>query len=167
LIGTYIFGDWETRRVWGMKVESQQLGERYELIDPTVRIVDLAEGDDGELYLLDHDNGSIFTLMPNPDRDKTSQFPHQLGQTGIFESVNEHAPAPGVLPFSVNVEQWSDYATAERPIGVPHSETVRIYPKARPQFRRAVDFPTNTVLLKTLSLDMVAGKPASRKRIKS
>src|SRR4029453_15915318 len=40
LNGAYIFGDWETRRVWAMNVASDKVGERYELIDPTVRIVD-------------------------------------------------------------------------------------------------------------------------------
>jgi uncharacterized repeat protein (TIGR03806 family) len=171
LNGTYIFGDWETRRVWGMKVDGQQLGERYELIDPVVRIVDFAEDEAGELYLLDHDDGSIFTLEPNPDRGKTSNFPRQLSQTGLFESVQQHQPAKGVLPFSVNVEQWSDHATAERLIGVPHSETIRIYPRPRPipgsQFSRAVDYPADTVLVKTLSLDMVTGEPASRRRIET
>jgi putative heme-binding domain-containing protein len=171
LAGTYIFGDWETRRVWGMKVDGQSLSNRYELIDPVVRIVDFAEDDQGELYLLDHDDGSIFTLEPNPDRGQTSKFPTRLSETGLFESVADHQPAPGVLAFSVNVEQWSDHATAERLIAVPQSETIRIYPKPRPipgsQFSRAVDWPTDTVLVKTLSLEMIAGDPASARRIET
>ncbi len=71
LDGTYIFGDWETRRIWGAKVEGGKLGERRELIDPAVRIVDFAEDAAGELYLLDHDDGSIYTLARNPAARKS------------------------------------------------------------------------------------------------
>jgi putative heme-binding domain-containing protein len=171
LEGTYIFGDWETRRVWGVKVDGEKLGERYELIDPTVRIVDFAEDREGELYLLDHDDGAIYGLAPNPASGQPSRFPRKLSETGLFESVAKHAPAAGVLPFSINAEQWSDHATAERWIGVPGTEPVRIHnkPKNIPgsQFSRATDWPEGAVLIKTLSLDLARGDAAIRRRIET
>jgi putative heme-binding domain-containing protein len=171
LVGTYIFGDWETRRMWGAKVEGTKLGERYEIIDPVVRIVDFAESRDGELYLLDHDDGSIYTLAPNTASGEENRFPRKLSETGLFESVERHAPAPGVLPFSINVEQWSDHATAERWVGVPGSGSIQIRPKPKlvpgSQFSRAVEHPKDTVLLKTLSLEMVAGDPSTSRRIET
>ncbi|MEQ8784757.1 MAG: PQQ-dependent sugar dehydrogenase [Pirellulaceae bacterium] len=171
LVGSYVFGDWETRRIWSVKVDGDQVGPRRELIDPTVRIVDFTEDADGELYLLDHDDGSIYTFTPNPDAGKKSNFPRRLSETGLFTSVVDHVPAPGVVPFSVNVEQWSDHATAERMIGVPGVAAIRIHEKPEPipgsQFRRATDYPTDTVLLKTLSLEMVAGDPTSSRRIET
>jgi putative heme-binding domain-containing protein len=171
LDGTYIFGDWETRRVWGAKVEGEKLGERHELIDPTVRIVDFAEDSDGELYLLDHDNGSIYTLVPNTASSDTSRFPRRLSETGLFQSVASHEPAPGVLPFSVNVEQWSDHAVAERLIGLPGSDTIYVRPRPKhvpgSQFSRATEYPQDAVLLKTLSLEMTSGDPTSRRRIET
>jgi uncharacterized repeat protein (TIGR03806 family) len=171
LEGTYIFGDWETRRVWGVKVDGDKLGERYELIDPTVRIVDFAEDRAGELYLLDHDDGSIFTLARSEAKADENPFPRRLSETGIFQSVARHEPAAGVLPFSVNVEQWSDHATAERLIGVPGSESIRLYSRKQPipnsQFSRTVEYPLDTVLVKTLSLEMTAGAPTSQKRIET
>ena len=171
LEGSYVFGDWETRRIWGAKVEDGKLGERYELIDPTIRIVDFAEDKDGELYLLDHYDGSIFTLARNEMKADANPFPRKLSETGLFQSVAKHEPAPGVLPFSVNVEQWSDHATAERLVAVPGSESIQNYPKARPvpgsQFSRATDYPKDTVLLKTFSLEVVDGDKSSRKRIET
>jgi len=171
LVGTYIFGDWETRRMWGAKVEGTQLGERYEIIDPVVRIVDFAESREGELYLLDHEDGSIYTLAPNPVSNEPNIFPRSLSATGLFQSAADLAPAPGVLPFSINVEQWSDHATAERLVAVPGSESIQVRPKAKlvpgSQFSRAVEHPKDTVLLKTLSLEMVEGDPATRRRIET
>lgn len=171
LNGEYIVGDWETRRVWGMKTDGDKAGERYELIDPTVRIVDFAEDSSGELYLLDHDNGSIYTLARNTSAADTSVFPLRLSDTGLFQSVARHEPAAGVLPFSINCEQWSDRAAAERLLGVPGSETIQVRAKATSvpgsQFSRATEYPKGTVLLKTLSLELKSGDPASRQRIET
>jgi putative heme-binding domain-containing protein len=171
LDGTYIFGDWETRRIWGAKVEGSKLGPRRELMDPVVRIVDFAEDHDGELYLLDHDDGSIYTLARNEVKADAHRFPRRLSETGIFQSVAKHEVAAGVLPFSINVEQWSDGATAERFIGVPDRGVIRMRPTAKlvpgSMFSRATDYPRDTVLLKTLSLEMVQGEPASRRRIET
>lgn len=172
LVGHYVFGDWETRRIWGAKItDDNKLAEKFELIDPTVRIVDFAEAPDGELYLLDHEDGSIFTLAKNIVPADAPRFPRLLSESGIFQSVARHQPAQGVLPFSINAEQWSDGATAERLIAVPGRESIRLRPKPRvvpgSQFSRAVDYPLNTVACKTLSLEMVQGDPASRRRMET
>lgn len=172
LDGTYVFGDWETRRIWGAKVHDDgTLGERQDLIDPTVRIIDFAEDRAGELYLLDHDDGSIYTLQRAERKTDSHRFPKWLSETGLFRSVESHEVAPGVLPFSINAEQWSDGATAARFLGVPGSGTIQIHPAARAvansMFTRAVDFPVDSVLTKTLSLEMTDGDPSSRRRIET
>lgn len=163
LVGHYVFGDWETRRIWSAKVEDdsskgKKLGERRELIDPTVRIVDFAEDAAGELYLLDHESGAIFGLERNVVSADAPKFPRKLSETGLFRDVAKHEPAPGVIPFSINVEQFSDGATAERFVAVPGKESIKLHAKAkaipRSQFSRAVDWPTDSVLVKTFSLLM-------------
>ena len=171
LEGVYVFGDWETRRGGGAKVTDAGLGERVELIDPTVRIVDFAEDNDGELYLLDHEDGSIYTLVRNVVSSQGNPFPRKLSETGIFRSAVTHEAAAGVLPFSINCEQWSDHATAQRFIGVPGTGAIQVRsrPKVVPgsQFSRATDFPLDTVLVKTLSLDLVEGDPSTRRRVET
>mgnify|MGYP003343859535 CR=1 FL=1 len=172
LVGSYVFGDWETRRIWGAKVtEDGKLGEKFELIDPIVRIVDFAESADGELYLLDHDDGSIFTLAVNDIPTEDRKFPQRLSESGLFTSVAGHQIAPGVLPFSVNAEQWSDGAFAERFVAIPGNEPIRVAPRPRSipgsMFSRSTDFPLNSVLMKTLSFDLVRGDPNSRRRIET
>lgn len=174
LVGTYIFGDWETRRVWGVNADGNDPGPKREIVDPTVRVVDFGEDNDGEIYLLDYDAGTIHAIVENPPQAEPHPFPHRLSETGIFgsnDSVAEVRPAPGVVSYSVNAEQWSDGATAERFVGVPGDGSVRIYSQpqaiAGSMFSRSIEFPADSVLVKTLSLEMKAGEPASRRAIET
>ncbi len=170
LYGHYIFGDWETRRVWSAKItDDGKLEPKKDLIDPVVRIVDFGESLDGELYLLDHDDGSIYTLAHNEVPEDAPKFPTRLSDSGLYQALQKHQVAPGVLPFSINSEQWTDGARAARFIALPGESAVRIRPKPRlvpgSQFSRATDFPKDTVLLKTLSMDV--GKNSETKRIET
>jgi putative heme-binding domain-containing protein len=173
LDGTYIFGDWETRRIWGVKPgePSQKIGQPNELIDPTVRIVGFSEDNAGEIYLLDYDSGSIQELVRNEPEKNPHVFPRTLSETGLFDSVSDHAIAPGVVPFSINAEMWADHATTERFLAVPGEGSIRFRPKATKvagsMFSRTMDYPKDSVLLKTLSLEMVAGDPKTKKRIET
>jgi len=171
LEGQYIFGDWETRRMWATKMDGNKVVHRYEILDPIVRIVDFAEDADGELYLLDHDSGAVFTLARNNVKSTENLFPRKLSDTGLFKSVPDHAVADGVLPFSINAPAWADYATGERFMAIPGKETIKLKSKAKPvegsQFSRQVDFPLDTVAMKTLSLELVKGDPSTRKRIET
>lgn len=172
LVGHYVFGDWETRRVWAAKITGDgKLEEKFEIIDPVVRIVDFGEDADGELYLLDHDDGSIYTLAKNVVSADAPKFPRKLSESGLFQATAKHQLAAGVLPFEINAEQWSDGAAAQRFIAVPGTEPIRLRPKPKivpnSQFSRAVDYPLNSVACKTLSVEMTAGDPNSRRRIET
>src|SRR5262249_18344850 len=113
-----------------------------------------------------------YQLSPN---DKVSErrpdFPRKLSETGLFASVKEHKPAPGVLPFAVNAEQWSDHAQSDRLLGLPGTSTVKLYDEsvAIPGgfFSGTVFFPKDGVLTRTFSMEMEAGNPASRRRLET
>src|SRR5262249_33234877 len=115
---------------------------------------------EGEFYFLDHTAGTIHTLVPNPKRDQNSAFPRKLSDSGLFASVVDQAPAPGVLPYSINAEPWADYTVFQRWVAIP--EELSIKPEAP-----AWIYPTDTVLVKTISLDLEANNPASRRRIET
>ncbi|MCY2965121.1 MAG: PQQ-dependent sugar dehydrogenase, partial [Planctomycetota bacterium] len=171
LVGQYIFGDWETRRIWGVNSKDAETAERREVVEPTVRIVDFSEDNAGELYLLDHDSGTIHELVKTNAPSTEATFPRKLSQTGLFQSVDKHEIAAGVLPFQVNAPLWSDHATAERFLGVPGDGTIRLFPSPQSvpnsMFQRATDFPVDTVLVKTLSLELEPGQIASSRRIET
>ena len=111
LRGAYIFGDWETRRLWAARFERDRTKEMPEIARPQVRIVAFGEDHDGELYFLDHDHGTLHTLERNDADVQNADFPTKLSETGLFASIKDHTPADGVIPFLINARQWQDGAT--------------------------------------------------------
>ena len=173
LHGQYLFGDWETRRIWGVSVdvEGDGVGPRREIVEPTVRVVGFAEDHRGEIYLIDYDEGTIQELVRNEVEASQNVFPLHLSDSGIFASVADHRLADGVISFSINAEMWTDHAMAKRAIAVPNTESIELYPKRigieGSMFERSMIFPADTVLVKTLSLEMTHGNPSSARRIET
>jgi putative heme-binding domain-containing protein len=158
LRGAYIFGDWETRRLWAARFQGDQTTEMPEIARPSVRIVAFGEDNDGELYFLDHDSGTLHTLERNNDGSQNANFPTKLSTTGLFASVKDHTPAGGVIPFTVSSRQWQDGATAEYWVAFPGVSSAVLHATGKPvpglvywhNFR--MHFPKDAVLLRTLSL---------------
>jgi putative heme-binding domain-containing protein len=158
LRGAYIFGDWETRRLWAARFEGDRTKELPEITRPSVRIVAFGEDKEGELYFLDYDGGTMHTIERNDRVAKNADFPTKLSETGLFASVKDHKPAPGVLPFAVNSRQWQDGATTEHWVAFPGESSATLYATGKPipgmvswrHFR--MHFPKDAVLMKTVSL---------------
>ena len=51
LRGAYVFGDWETRRLWAARFEGDRAREMPEIARPSIRFVAFGEDRDGELLL--------------------------------------------------------------------------------------------------------------------
>jgi uncharacterized repeat protein (TIGR03806 family) len=173
LIGAYICGDWVTRKLWGTRFDGDRIVSHKELAQTTLRVVAFGEDNDGELYFLNYDEaGGIYQLAPNDHvRDTSATFPRKLSETGLFVSVKQHEPAPGVIPFSVNAAQWADHATAERFVALPEETTAQMYdipiPIPETFYSGQVFFPKDGVLAKTFSLEMERGNPRSRRRLET
>src|SRR6185436_17229432 len=148
----YFYGDWETRRIWANPVRGNTLGDRREVARTPLRIGDFAEDAEGELLVLDYENGGIHRIEPNDAAARNADFPLSLGATGLFTSVAAQAPAPGVIPIAVNAAAWADGASAERWLAVPGRETIRLVDKNQDWPKESV-WPKDSVLAKTLTLD--------------
>lgn len=171
LRGKYVFGDYETRRIWSAKITPSAnsadfgcdiLTELTDLVAPSVRIVAFGEDTAGELLLLHFDEGTIYGLDPNESAGQPSDFPQRLSQTGLFADPATQQPSAGVLPFDVNVPMWNDGAAAERFVAVPSADPINVLPGAvRRQnsiLRESMQFPTNSVLTRTVSLNDDSGR---------
>jgi putative heme-binding domain-containing protein len=158
LRGAYVFGDWETRRLWAARFEGDRTKEMPEIARPSVRIVAFGENRDGELYFLDQDGGTIHTIERNDPGARNVAFPMKLSQTGLFAEGTDPTPLAGVLPFAVNSRQWQDGATAEHWVAFPGESFATLYVVAKPipgmvdwhHFR--MHFPKDAVLVRTISL---------------
>ncbi len=85
LRGSYIFGDFESRRIWALKQKDRQFQEIVEIGRAPSRIVSFAEGIDGELYLVGYDSGTIFHI----DFEKVDLSPRKVR---IIAETAESAP---------------------------------------------------------------------------
>jgi uncharacterized repeat protein (TIGR03806 family) len=118
LDGAYIYGDYSTGRIWGMKHDGQRVVWHRELADTSLQIAAFRVDQRGELLIVDH-GGGIYRMAHAPEAAPSMPFPKALSDTGLFESTRDHALAPGVIPYSVNATGWNDGATAERFLAVP------------------------------------------------
>ena len=110
--------------------------------------------------MLDHTAGTIHQLIPNPGAGRASTFPKTLSESGLYSDVAAQTPAPGVLPYSINVTPWADHAVAERLVAIPGTSSIKAEGEAW-------SFPKDSVLVKTLSLDLEKGNRSSRRRIET
>ena len=166
LRGFYIYGDYDTGRIWALKYDSKakKLTEHFQLTDTTLRIIAWGQDSDGEVVAMDFIDGGLYRLIvaPKSKGPLPPPFPRKLSETGVFASTKDHTPAKGLIPYSVNAELWSDGAFKERFIGLPGDSKIEfetvIYPQPAPGSVPGWRFPDGTVLVKTFSLETEPGK---------
>lgn len=173
LVGAYIFGDWETRRIWAARFEGDRLKEMPELVKPMVRPSAFGEDHDGELYFVDYDTGLMYTLERNDAAGANTKFPTKLSETGLFADVKNHIMADGVIEFEPNARQWQDSAVARYFVALPGLSSVTLFDKPRPLAGQVywhnfhMQFPKDAVLVKSVSLDVFTEGKLQRKRIET
>ncbi len=161
LTGAYIYGDYETGKIWGLRHEGDTVTWRQELADTTLRPCSFAVGSDGRFYLVAHLTGEIHELVPAPPRDTQPPFPLRLSATGLFASLTELAPSPGVVSYSVNTPQWCDTADARRHLALPGTRQMTFAASGH------WTFPEGAVLVKTLSVPSIDAPLTARRRIET
>jgi len=146
LNGAYIYGDYSSGRIWGMKHDGMQPIWHRELADTSLMIAGFVVDQRGELLIVDH-AGGIYRLAPAKIDANLPPFPTRLSETGLFADSAKHEVAPGVIPYSVNVSGWNDGAAAERFMAIPGDEKVTYHAN------RSWEFPNGTALVQTLTLN--------------
>ncbi|MCE9547871.1 MAG: PQQ-dependent sugar dehydrogenase [Planctomycetia bacterium] len=165
LQGAYIYGDYSTGKIWGIRHDGQKAIWHRELATTTLSIVGFGTDADGELLICDlhgTNESHLYTLEPSPPGPKVSNFPRLLSQSGLFRSVRDHAMQPGVIPYEVNSPLWSDGAYKQRYMAVPGDN-----PKIDVTPTRGWGFPEGTVLVKSFALETEEGNHATRKWIET
>ena len=166
LVGVYLYGDWSTGRVWGIKHDGTKATWHHELVDTPFNITGFGTDHAGELYVIDHVSG-FYRLEPRTAADRPAPpFPIRLSETGLFASVTAHTPHPAALPFDVIAPQWADGATMERFAAIPGLERIEQTPQKNAG--GSWTLPDGSVLVQTLALDLVdEGGKKVHKRIET
>lgn len=150
----YIYGDYETGKIWALWHDGKQVTRREEIADTPHKIVTFGRSDDGEIYWMNWEQDThIYRLAPNPAVGKPSQFPRKLSDTGLFTDTAQQTPAAGVFPFEITEPMWQDGATATRFIGLPAGKRVKTTTSgnaAKPNYK--VEWPAESVLARTIAL---------------
>jgi len=160
LQGAYLYGDYGTGKIWSARYRDGKISEHRELADTPYQILGFAQDRAGEIYFVDF-AGPIYRLEPAPPDMVRPEFPRTLSASGVFTSVRDYQVHPGLVPYTVNAPLWSDGASKERHLGIPGEGRIDFTEEG------AWGLPDGTVLVKTFSLDMERGNPASRRRIET
>lgn len=155
LRGAYIYGDYETGKIWALWHDGDKITRHEEIADTPHRISTFGVDEVGELFYLHWGTpGGIYRLSRNPNAGRPSTFPRLLSATGLFSDVVKQAPAAGVSAFDVREPMWQDGASAQRFIGLPGDKRITTEIKRKKDGTVAssvVTWPADAVLAKTLS----------------
>ncbi len=155
----YIYGDYETGKIWALWHDGKQVTRRDEIADTPHKISTFGLGEDGEIYWINYEKESrIYRLAPNPAVGKPSQFPRKLSATGLFTDTPTQTPAQGVLPFEITEPMWQDGATATRFVALPEGTRIKTTVNG---LNFKVEWPANSVLARTITW------PATQQRIET
>ncbi len=158
LVGSFVYGDYIMGTIWAIRPDKDNSYSHTTLVDTDQRIVAFTETRDGRILVLDYDlTGQIYELLPSDEKDTTATFPRRLSDTGLFKSLETMQPAPGVVPYGVKFEPWTDGATGERWVAVPGDGKIRLAERKQP-----ARYPEGTVLVKHLSLPRGKGREPIR-----
>jgi glucose/arabinose dehydrogenase len=165
LRGAYIYGDYSTGKIWGMRHDGDKVLWHKELADSRLQITCFGTDSKGELLIADHrgdGKGNFFTLEPTPKDDKPVDFPKTLSETGLFASVKGHVVQRALIPYSVIAPLWGDNAFKERWIALPGAATQIDFARSR-----GWNFRDGAVIVKSFGLEIHEGNTASRKWIET
>lgn len=170
LVGAYMYGDWETGKIWALHPDGSRVLRQREICDTSLRIVTFAPAADGEMLVMDYREGKrdsgIYRVVRNTSASAATPFPRRLSETGLFTDVTRQVPAAGVYGYRPVATMWADHATSERWLALPGASVVTTA-RGHPWSEVSWAFPSNAVLAKTISLELVAGDPASRIRLET
>jgi glucose/arabinose dehydrogenase/mono/diheme cytochrome c family protein len=157
LRGAYIYGDWSTGKIFGIKHDKGRVTWHKELAVTTLQITGFGLDSHGELLIADH-GGGYYRLELAPKVDRPANFPTKLSETGLFTSAKDHRVHPALVPYSVNAPLWSDGADKERFMALPGLTNIDFTTTG------GWNFPEGAVMVKTFSLDLAG---AGRRRIET
>ncbi len=160
LYGTYIYGDYVDREIWGLRYENGAVVENTLLADSPNLVSSFGEDEAGEVYVVNY-SGQIYTFDP-PDTNTTpGNIPDTLSNAGLYTDMINQTVALGIIPYGVNSRLWSDGAYKTRYLALPGVTQIGFSENGFWQF------PPNAVLVKNFYLEMERGNPDSRKIIET
>ncbi|MAT15496.1 MAG: hypothetical protein CMJ46_09540 [Planctomyces sp.] len=154
----YIYCDYATGKVWGLRYVNGEVTWNEELADSSYSVPTFGKDHQDELYFVDYADGFLLQLEHNPYIDRKVDFPTTLSATGLYESVPDNQPAAGVMKYEIVAPGFHDGATEELWLAIPKGGWIE------PAGWGGWNFQDGAVALQTLSLELT---PGEKKRIET
>ena len=162
LDGAYLFSDYVSGHIWSLRRPAGGGGGA-----PTVERI-AGEGGvvafgldpaNGDPLLADIDGSRILRLVAS---DAGDDFPQTLSATGLFADLADLSPAPGLLPYGVNLPFWSDHALKRRWFALPDADARFTWTP-----EGTWDLPAGALWVKHFDIELTRGDPATRRRLET
>jgi|GEM_PF-207103 len=160
LAGTYIYGDYVDRQIWGLQYENGEVIDNRLLAEAPGLISSFGEDENGELYVVGY-NGFLYTFEEADTTSTPGNIPDTLSNAGLYTDMLNQTVAPGIIPYDVNSPLWSDGAYKTRYLALPGTTQIGF------NIHDPWQFPPNAVLVKNFYLELERGNPDSRKIIET
>jgi uncharacterized repeat protein (TIGR03806 family) len=164
LYGMYIYGDYASGRIWGLRYDGLSVQGPFVLVDASgLNISSFGQDSSGEVYILDLTGGGIFVLRPSSPPGSSSfptrlsDIPALLNAGGGVDQTNN-----GIIPYTPSAKLWSDGVLKERFIALPDLTQIG--------YREDTgwDFPEQSAIIKNFIMPMDERNPSgTAKRIET
>lgn len=159
LYGMYVYGDYGSGNIWGLRYDGSKVDGPFELVrNSWVSIASFAQTNNGEVYVIDL-SGQIYTFAAQ----RGNGFPNKLSDIPALLEAGKGVDQThlGILPYKPVSQLWSDGMHKERFMAIPHLEQVQLNDNAW-------DFPQKTVLIKNFEVITDEQDPQNnRKRVET
>ena len=135
LVGSYLFADYGSGRIWRLVPNGGGGSRREELLDTSLSIASFGQGNDGELYVVDIAGGGA--AQDRRRRRRRAAGPARADAAvgdGLRRTRRIRAqPASGLIPYEPAAPFWSDNATKERWLAIPNGTSIGVGARRRLQ----------------------------------
>jgi len=158
LKSSYIFGDYVTGNIWSLRRNAFGPPNVTRVTGQTGISAFGTDPSNGDVLAANYNLGTIMRLVTN---SPSTNFPQTLSATGLFANLTTLSPAPGLLPYAVNLPFWSDHAIKRRWFSIPASGKIGWFQD------EPWTFQVGSLWVKHFDLELTRGDPTTRKRIET
>jgi uncharacterized repeat protein (TIGR03806 family) len=160
LDGNYIFGDYVSGNIWAVQYNGSSASNFRRITganSPSAFGIDPSNGD---VLIAEYGGNRVRRLVSSSSSGMA--YPLTLADTGAFSDVATLTPAPGVVPYDINVHFWSDGAKKTRWFSLPNTTLKYTFNPTNNWL-----FPTSSVWIKHFDLELTNGVSSSARRIET
>jgi uncharacterized repeat protein (TIGR03806 family) len=168
LIGKYLCGGYSQDRIWALTYDETtgQASKEYLCQFSPGDLATFGQDQNGEVYLCGLGTNKVLYKLQAVST--APEAPLLLSQTGAFADLTSLDPAPGLIPYELNVPFWSDQAEKYRWMAIPNDGSHNTAAERIGYGENGNwDFPIGSVLVKHFELPVDETNPSLTRRLET